>query len=308
MNKHLAIVFALSAFASALPAQSRGTVTDFRMISENDGPPDTTFVHTISSGKKHRIEFTGALPVSMNPFGGSSGNVQLMTLADSEWTIDYIDTAKKTYFELRLFEMMKSVKEMMKKMSAEGMDVGPKFTTMADTTTVDSLGDGGVIMGYSTLHFRTYGAHYWTMSVMGQTMSMSLRQTSDSYVSPALKTELGGLDSTSFGPEALKSMMAILSASMPTGMDSAMAKIAAKTARISNSGMPVKTVVEGTTVMLGLTKHQKQTMEFLRIGKAPVPDSAFLVPADYKKVESPFQLPPMKASATRTSQSPRMPF
>src|SRR5436190_1139680 len=111
MNKHLAVAFALSVITSAaLPAQSRGTVTDFRMITEMaGGAPDTTVAHSISSGKKHRIEFTGALPASMNPLGQITGNVQLMNLADSEWTIDYLDTAKKTYFEVRLFEMMKAM-------------------------------------------------------------------------------------------------------------------------------------------------------------------------------------------------------
>jgi hypothetical protein len=158
------------------------------------------------------------------------------------------------------------------------------------------------------LHFRTYGAHYWTMSVMGQSMTMSLRQTSDSYVSPALKSELGDLDSTSFGPEALKSIMTVMSASMPTGMDSVMVKSATKVARIGRAGTPLKSVVDGTTAMLGLIKRQKQTVEILKIEKAIVPDSLFVVPGDYKKVDSPIQMPPMPDSSARTSRSLRRLF
>jgi hypothetical protein len=309
MNKQLAIASALFAVAGALPAQSRGTVTDFRMITEvNDGAPDTAVIHSISSGKKHRMEFTGALFGPLNPFAGGSGNVQLMTLADSEWTLDYLDTNKKTYFEFRVFEMMKATKQMMKDLGGEGMDVGVKLTTTADTTTVDSLGDGGVVMGYSTLHFRSYSAHYWTMSVMGQSTTMSLRQIVDSYVSPALKSKLGNLDSTSFGPEALKSMMAMLSAMMPTGMDSVMAKSATKLARINSVGMPVRTAINSTTVMMGVTKHEKQTMEILKIEKTTVPDSVFRIPADFTKVDSPLQFPPMPSGTSKTSQSLRTPF
>lgn len=309
MNKKLAVLLALLAVAGSLPAQSRATLTDFRLIAEsNGGSPDTAIVHSISSGKKHRMEFTGELPGSMNPFGGLPGSVQLMTIADSEWTIDYLDPAKKTYFELRLFEMMKMIKEMTKEFGAAGMDLSAKFKSTGDTTTVDSLGDGGVVMGYKTIHFRSYSAHHWTISVMNDSMSMVLRQTIDSYVAPALKAELGGLDSTNFGPEALKSMMATMTAIMPTGLDSLIGKTAPELERIGRVGVAVKSVTDANTVMMGLAKHEKQTMEIMKIEKRIVPDSVFLVPAGYKKIESPIQMPTLPDSTARTSRSLRTPF
>jgi hypothetical protein len=289
MTRAPATFLLLLAFAPPLRAQTHAVVTDFRMITEtNGGDPDTAIIHSISAGKKHRLESSGGSGASLFPLGQNAGKVQIMTLTDSAWTIDYLDSDAKTYIEVKPFEMMKGATEMMKAM---GMDM--KMTSTADTTVVDSLGDGGLMMGYPTLHFHSLSAYYFTMGMMGESSSLVIHQSADSYVSPRLKQEWAELDSIRFSPERISELMAQVTGGMPGGMDSVMKKALPRMARIARAGVALKTVMETTTTVMGITSHSKQTMEILKVEKAVVPDSTFTIPAGYKKVEPAFKMPPV---------------
>lgn len=281
MTRLLAFVSLLFVVALPLCAQTSAIVTDFRMITEmNGGAPDTAIIHSIAAGNRQRLESKGNAPSSISPFGSIAGNVQIVTVADSDITMDYLNSDSKTYFEFKPLEMMKGAREMMKSLGADN-----RMTSTGDTVVIDSLGDGGVVMGYPTIHFHSYSAHYFTMSMMGESTNMAIRQSTDSYVSPKFKQEWAAKDSNAFTPEKLTEMLGKLSDIMPMGMDSVIAHQVSKMARITRAGTALKTVMEMTNTAMGMTSTTKQTMEILKVEQAVVPDSTFTVPADYKKTE-----------------------
>lgn len=283
MNRVLGALFIACVLAGPLGAQTTAVVSDARIITETDGHTDTAVVHTIRAGKRYRMEIQGRAPNTIDPFMGGSGNVILMTVSDSAMTMDFLNAATKTYIEFDPLSIIRATREMMKAMGAE-----MKFERVGDTVTVDSLGGGGLVMGYPTLHFRVFTAFHSKITIMGETSPMNMRQTMDIYVSPQLKKEWGGEEiSAFFAGDPNSGMLAGVSDAMPmgTGMDSAFAKVAVMQKRIGAVGGTLKTAVESSSATMVMATKQRQTTEVLKIEKMIVPDSIFSIPGDYKKTE-----------------------
>jgi hypothetical protein len=279
------------AVARSAAAQIPALLTESRMIMQiGDNAPDTSIVRTISAGKRHRIESTGHSPALVSPFSGNAA-VQILSLADGEMTIDYLDDSAKTYTEMKPLLLMKKAKEMMAAMGAE-----MKMESTADTATVDSLPDVGVVMGYRTVHFHSLGAHYFRMNVMGHTATLTMRQTSDSYVAPdARKLTAGLTDSLLFSGAG--GLMSSLGEAMLPGMDSVMMRAAAKMQRISAAGVPLKFGMEIETTTDGQRQSRmRQAMEVLKLERISVPESTFTVPKNYKKSEFTFPSGPVSGN------------
>lgn len=275
------LVIACAAGRSA-GAQIPALLTESRMIMQiGDNAPDTSIVRTISAGKRHRMESVGRS--AMGPLFGSS-TVQILSFADSEMTIDFLDDSAKTYIEMKPMLMMKMAKEM-----SASMGVNMKYESTADTVTVDSLADTKVVMGYRTVHFRALSAHSFRMTMMGESATMSMRQSFDTYVAPDAKKLIAGL-TDSLLTTGVGGVMSSLGGAMPPGMDSVMLRAAAKMARINAAGVPLESVMEMETSMEGPGGlRQRQEIEVLKMERITVPESTFTVPKDYKKSE--FGLP-----------------
>lgn len=290
MKRIVAGLVIACAFGRSARAQVPALLTESRMIMQTgDKAPDTAIVRTISAGKRHRLEFTGHPMASMDPYTGRS-TVQLLSFADSEMTIDYLDVDAKTYLEMRPLLLMKKSKEMMAAMGVE-----MKVESTADTVTVDSLPDTQVVLGYRTVHFHSLAAHYFRMHVMGETATMSLRQSVDAYVAPDAKPIVTGLTDSLLTTAGTGGVMSALSGAMMPGMDTVIMKAVAKMGRISAAGVPLKSLMEMETDADGQRPtRMRQSFEVLKMERISVPESTFTVPTDYKKREVAFPAGPVR--------------
>ena len=285
MQRIVAGLVIACAAGRSLGAQIPALRTESRMITQiGDNAPDTSIVRVISAGKRHRLEFIGHPPASMDPFSGKS-TVQILSFADSEVTIDYVDDSAKTYIELKPLLMMKKANAMVAAIGAS-----MKMESTADTVTVDSLAGTEVVMGYRTVHFHALSAHSFRMTLMGENATMGIRQSFDTYVAPDAKRLIAGLTDSLVTSAGAGGVLSALGAGTPPGMDSVMMRAAAKMGRINAAGVPLKSVIEMETSMEGpIRLRQRQEMEVLKMERITVPESTFTVPKDYKKTE--FELP-----------------
>ena len=267
MKSFPAIHLILSAvFAGAAQAQIPATVTDTRMIFERqDGKPDTTIGHTVSSRLGTRAEHSGRFPSTVTPSFPS--NIEIMSFADSEMTMTFIDTTRKIYTVMQPSKLMGFA------MGASGM----KMESSDDVSTLDSLGAGPLINGHSTLHFRTHNSSKMTMMIMGDTSRMTQSVTADLYLAP-------DINPGEYDAETVTASMHAVQGMMPTGMQSMISGAAKNQAVLAKHGMALKTVIEMTQTSAGGSKTQHQTIEIIGIQKTTVPASTFLPPTGYKKV------------------------
>lgn len=289
MRRLIVAAVGVAAFAKTGGAQTRATITDSRVIVERWGAaPDTVIAHTIGSAGKHRTEYAGGRNPSF-PFGGKAGSVELMMVADSVMTLDFVDSSTKTYTELKPGGMMKGALDMFKSLGA-----GLKAKLSADSSSVDSLGDGGIIAGHRTVHFRTHFGAVMALSIFGDSIRVGLHDTIDTYVAPDLKDPADSAASNRVADE----MKVGLKGMFPFDMTDAFAALSVGTKRISNAGVPLKTVNTITTNAIGRTTTQRTTTEVLKYERAVVPDSTFQIPAGYKKVEFRIPLPAIPRDST----------
>lgn len=302
MPKMICVLAPFILFGStAALGQTQAIITDTRIITESDGgQPDTVIVHALSSGNRYRVEFVGGKN-PLNPFG-AAGSTQLITISDGDLTITFLDPAAKTYFEFKPFGLLNGVQEMMKALGAE-MNLPPG----GDSTVLDSLGDGGVIAGYRTLHFRHHSSYGMSMNLMGESFTTSITDSTDTYVAPALKADMSR-DSAYSKMRPLEEVMNTLSGGMAAGMFQMVARGEGARKRISAAGVPVRTISVVTTVLGGNPSRHRQVTELLKFERAAVADSVFAVPAGYKKEEPMLRMRTTPDSGLKTSRSPRKPF
>jgi len=146
-----------------------------------------------------------------------------------------------------------------------------------------------------------------SMSALGQSFSTTFTDTTDSYVAPALKAEMGD-ESARFEGEGAGDILNILTGGTGGGMGQMMSKAMSAQKRIAQAGYPVKSVSSVTTTVGGTTNRRRQTTELLKFERAAVADSVFAIPAGYRKVEPMIRINPSPDSALRTSRSLRTPF
>jgi hypothetical protein len=294
MKNFISLAVLLFVLPGVLAAQERGTITDSRTITERSGmPPDTTLAHTFTLGKKFRSEhLAGTRPGVM--LGNDSATIEIMTFSDSGMTMDFLDPVSKTYTEFQPGGMMRGAMEMLKSM---GSEMKSKIST--DSASFDSLGDGGIVAGYRTIHFRTRFTSEMSMSMMGQSYSVRVSDTVDTYVAPALKDPAD----SSANKRTLEDMKRSLGGLMPFDFGDMVTRLSADATRIARAGVPLKTVNTIRTSSMGKETVQRMTTEALKYERAVLPDSLFQVPADYKKVDSMLMFRP-DTTRSRTSRSP----
>jgi hypothetical protein len=297
MKNCISLAVLLFAVPGVLAAQTRGTITDSRMITERSGmPPDTSFSHTFAVGKKFRSEHqAGTRPGAI--LGNDSATIEIMTFSDSGMTMDFLNPVSKTYTEFQPGGLMKGAMEMLKSM---GSEMKSKITT--DSASFDSLGDGGIIAGYPTLHFRTRFTSEMSISMVGRSYSVRISDTVDTYVAPALKDPRD----SSANRATLEDMKRSLGGLIPFDLGDMMTRLSADATRITSAGVPLKTVNTIRTNAMGKESVQRMTTEALKYERAILPDSLFQIPADYKKVDSMLRFRP-DTTRSRTSRSPHTP-
>ncbi len=251
-------------------AQSLASVIETRLISQTGGgKPDTLVMKSTTSARRTRTDVSG--PGTRVPPWATAGTSQIMSSSDSDFTITYLDSAKKTYWTVNMRSMLANT------LKTIGFDMAP--AAAGGTLTIDSLGLGDSVMGHPTVHFRTHSVSLMSLNVLGNATTLTTTQTTDYYVAPSV--HLDSLEKTNGS-----GMPSLPTPAMPTlsdGMKTLAAQHATATKRMSKIGSVLKTVTLSTTEVPGGTRSQRQSTEVLSYRAASVPDSLFVVPSGYTK-------------------------
>jgi hypothetical protein len=269
----LAAAGAQSSTRSAAPSQA--TVTEMRVITErNGGDPDTVLTRTTESGGRTRMDVTG--PGAKKDPWQLMGTTEIMIATDGTPTAIFIDSARKTYWTTDLRAMMSAVP------NATTMSIKPAATR--DTSILDSLGDGGMVAGYPTLHFRRHATAQMTMNLLGQASTWTDAIVTDYYVAPGLTPD-SDEQAARHKPEKPSRAGAGM---LPRNMQGVAAAGAAAMRRMRKIGRIVETVTESTTTTDGGKMTNRRTEEFVSRRTIPASDSLFSIPEGYKRARPGF--------------------
>jgi hypothetical protein len=262
-----ALAFLLSP-AAAL-AQS-GLTYDFTLAEMVNGQPQSSNGHAMVLGNNVRMDIVGS---------SSLGSFNQMSLGDSV-TVISADTGMaqlvslvghkdKTYVQFAPQVMMKKMRDMM-----SGMPGMSQMSFTGSQVTVDSIGSGGMIAGYNTIHYRLTIA--MKIGVGGQPMG-DQSSVMDTYVAPDLKEFAQGSSMLGGTEEA---------ATMPGIPKTLTDQLTAAGKRVGYA-MALKTEITASGSMMGTSMSRKQVLEVTAVKRADVPAASFVVPAGYKKVVPP---------------------
>jgi len=266
---------AIPAFLCAAPviAQSKpGVSFDQTMVSvtEARGRIDTATLvtRTTSAGGDGRIDVQQGNFPNIGPF--SVGPHAVMIMRDGGSEILFLNPDQKQYLSIKPLAMMEGMQKML-----EGMGGSMTFDTAGSSVSLDSVGPGPSIDGHPTLTYRLKTTMRMKMSMMGQ--SQVVDNQSDQEIQAA--TDLGD-----FAGAASMNRFAELTQAM--GLPKAYFENLSATRRRMR-GFPLRAVTHVTSSANGMTRTVAQTIDTRNIKRLAVPDSLFVVPADYKPVTMP---------------------
>ena len=263
-----ALLIATTAMAQSKPGvsfdQTMVTVTTTRGRTDTT----TTLLHTTSAGGDGRIDVEkGSFP-NMGPF--ASGPHAVMIMRDGGNEILFLNPDEKQYLSFKPIAMMEGMQKML-----EGMGGSMSFDTAGTQLSLDSVGPGPSIDGHPTLTYRLRTAMRMTMSMMGQSNVV------DNQASQEIQT---ATDLGDFAGVASMNRFAELTQAM--GFPKAYFENLAATRRRIR-GFPLRAVTHTTSSLNGIARTTDQTIETRNVKRLAVPDSLFVVPADYKPVTMP---------------------
>jgi hypothetical protein len=269
MRFHILVVAALVAGPSVSAAQS-GLSFDFKMTENTGGQLKSSVGHALVLGNNVRMDIVG--PSSFATIGPMSlGDTVAMISADTGMAqvVSLVGAAGKQYIQFAPMVMMKKMKDMMAQMGGS-----PQLDFAGSQVVVDSLGDGGMIAGYNTLHYRTTIAMRIAMG--GQPVGEQ-NIVNDLYVAPELKDFARGTSLMSASDQV---------GAIP-GIPKTLTDQITSAAQRTGYALALKVETSTTGSMMGTGMSRKQTLEVTSVKKVDVPASAFVVPAGYKKVVPP---------------------
>ncbi len=251
-------------------AQTRGTVNESRMISQKDGAkPDTMVMRTTSVGARTRVDVTG--PGTLVEPWRSMGKTSIMIVTDSGTAVTYVDSARKSYWTMNTRSMFNIIQR------TTGLTMQP--VEGGERPTLDSVGDGGAVAGYQTIHFRGHSTTRMTMNVLGEPTTWTDVRTTDYYVAAALPSD--SLEMSA--PSSPKPPRDVATMALSDEMKEMAAQRRATMMRMTKLGATVKTVTDSRMTTTGGARSQIQTTELLSHRTMLVPDSTFVVPVGYTK-------------------------
>jgi hypothetical protein len=267
--------------ATTATAQSKpGISSDQTMVSviSAKGRTDTaiTVMHTTSAGSDSRIDLVDGKFATLGAF--SPGPHAVTILHDGGMEILFLNPDQKQYLSFKPVAMMEGVQKML-----ESMGGSMSVDTSASRINLDSVGSGPPIDGHPTLTYKLTSVMRMTMSMLGQSHVVDNQSNQEIQVA----TDLGD-----FAGVATMNRFAELTQAMgfPKGYFENLA-----TTRRRIHGFPLRTVTHTTTSAEGMTRTIVQTIETRNVRRLAVPDSLFVVPADYK----PGTMPAMPGMPTR---------
>jgi hypothetical protein len=244
--------------------QTMVTVTTAR------GRTDTTstLLHTTSARTDGRIDVEkGSFP-NMGPF--SSGPHAVVIMRDAGNQILFLNPDEKQYLSFKPLEMIEGMQKLL-----EGMGGSMSFDTAGTQLSLDSVGPGPSIDGHPTLTYRLKLGMKMTMSMMGRSNVVDTQSSQEIQAAPDLG-DFAGVASMNRFDELTQAM------GFPKGYYES---LAATRRRIR--GFPLRAVTHTTSTANGIMRTIDQTIDTRNVKRLAVPDSLFVVPADYKPVKMP---------------------
>jgi hypothetical protein len=228
----------------------------------------TTLLHTTSAGGDGRIDVEkGSFP-NMGPFASGPHAVMIMRAGGNE--IFFLNPDEKQYLSFKPLAMIEGMQKML-----EGMGGSMSFDTAGTRLSLDSVGAGPNIEGHATLTYRLRIAMKMTMSMMGRSNVVDTQSNQEIQAAPDLG-DFGGAPSMNRFAELTQAM----------GFPKAYFENLAATRRRMR-GFPLRAVTHTASTANGVTRTIDQTIETRNVKRVAVPDSLFVVPADYKPITMP---------------------
>ena len=219
---------------------------------------------------------------------GGAGTYRL-TLYEGTRVIS-VDTVKREYSEMDFRKMDNLFSEMTKMLSSMDMKMSGMKAEATD------LGDGGIILGHPTSHWKVHQTMTTSMAAQGDTMALSTDMFIDTWFANdiARLAPKGPMNSGELEPDSLALRMAhgIFGEDMEKSLEAY--KKMPKT-------LPLKTVTSGSVEMGPMDVIMTTTLEVTKFERGKFDAALFQVPKGYKLVDFPGLKPP-STSQSRDKQ------
>jgi hypothetical protein len=240
-----------------------------RTVREHDSSTVVQHITTVGSDVRMEVD-AGSSAKGIGPF--PFGDERVMILRDGGAQLIMLNPEKKQYFSMKPVEMMESSRKML-----DAMGGSMHVDSSASATSIDSLGPGSVVDGHPTLRYTVKSVIKFTMSMMGQQVSVNQEVVQDIETA----TDVGDLGEGLIAGKSIADM----GAAMGLGKDF-FRKGAAPRYKIA--GLPVHVVKRSTNLEKGQARTTTETSDVRNFKRVSVPDSVFAIPADYKFISLPF--------------------
>jgi hypothetical protein len=251
------MILLLAALAVALPLPA-GLVYDFQTVTQ-EGRSSSALKGTAKiEGTNLRMELSEGDGVIFR-------NNSIVISEDNGQTLLVLDPAKKEYYRLSMEETFSTLSNLMQ-------GAGSMFEISIDNQKVDArdLGAGETIEGYPTKKYVVHAEYDLNMRMMGMKRSTSIRSETETWVTDRLDT--GG--AAFIQQRAFKTGIEDLDSLIDKHVE-------------AMRGFPLKSVTNMTTTAGRRTSTSKTTMTVTDVRETAVAASEFVVPSDYREVDSP---------------------
>lgn len=272
----LAFFVSFAAPLSAVTLRAQGDDTAFEIRVTDSGTAGGQKIDGISTG--HAVVSKGRVWLNMKGTarsmlfpGASPGEEVAIIMPDTGKTLTIVRPSAKQYFRFNPMEMMDRMQKMM-----EGMGASVSLDPSSQEPTLENLGQGPVILGHKTVHYRLTIGMKVKMSAMGESHTIDMASTTDEYLAPDLTiadpfrglkaNDMGAI----FGPgsKAYMNKVREIQEKMPKSTE-----LRAETRLTMNAGSQ--------------TSDLKSVREITSIHKTKASSDLFEIPHDYKQVDIP---------------------
>jgi hypothetical protein len=261
-------------FVLAARSLADGVTYSFTMTStQTDDRGRSRDINSMSG--KAQVTSTHArmdVEAARNQPGFERGDYMIMRASPS--TFYMVSPRKREYLEFSVDNMARGL---MGGATVPGGMIRMEVTDLK--TSGEKVGSGGEVNGQQTELYRVTQEYGFSMRVMGRTNRTTTKSVTDYYVAPALRGLVNPM--MRFG----QSMASAMPGGDGGGLQSLMDEATAEQQRLFRDGSPVRVVTKVTsTDERGRTSEMVSTMDMTDIRRTDVPDSAFELPAGYKRI------------------------
>ena len=271
-NPHLPL-YMLATLLIPLQLVATLTATQYETTTESEsGAAPATIARTLTTVGGGNVRFEVIGRSEGRPSRLSSAN-SYMLLRIKEMKMYSIDTTKHEYSEVDVAAMQSQLISMMK---AAGGDM--KFSDI--DYKVDDLGDGGVILGHPTRHWRMKQSMTVTTTMNSASTSVGIESAADLYFARDVS-----LPNNPAGPLDTSSLAQFRNLTPETNLIKARAELS----RLPRN-LLLRSIVKSKTRVPSAETETTSTTNVTRLETVNVPASILEIPRGYKKVEM-FPLP-----------------